>query len=123
MTSSVKLRRICFDTHKYMSDALKHFVMDCYLCGGQIDPVREQWHCEHVLPRQAGGSDDADNLKPAHIECHKPKTAKETNIRAQVRRSADNHYGVRPRKRSWPCGKNTPFRKKINGQVVRRDEG
>jgi 5-methylcytosine-specific restriction endonuclease McrA len=56
----------------------------CYICG---EPIREKiWHCEHVIPLWKGGADDADNMRPAHVLCHKPKSRREAAERAKEKR-------------------------------------
>lgn len=46
----------------------------CHLCKGKIDGVREAWEIEHVIAWELTRDDSDDNLRPAHIDCHKRKT-------------------------------------------------
>lgn len=46
----------------------------CHLCNQKIDGVREAWEIEHVIAWELTRDDGDDNLKPAHIDCHKRKT-------------------------------------------------
>ena len=39
----------------------------CWLCGRTIVG---QVSVDHVLPRSRGGSDDIENLRPAHLTCN-----------------------------------------------------
>ena len=39
----------------------------CWLCGGTITDTVS---VDHVIPRSKGGSDDIDNLRPAHKTCN-----------------------------------------------------
>lgn len=53
----------------------------CHLCGEAIDPDLPSNHpmdltIDHVVPRAAGGSDDLDNLRPAHRACNSAKGAR-----------------------------------------------
>ena len=48
----------------------------CYLCERIIRPG-EVWETEHVLSIGLGGDNSEENLRPAHVECHKVKTAKD----------------------------------------------
>ena len=94
--NSTAMRRRCFVAHRYIHPTLQHFVMNCHICSQVIDPVKESdWVAEHVLPRNCGGSDDTDNVKPAHGSCSTGKTSKEASVRAQVKRGADRHYGIK----------------------------
>ena len=43
----------------------------CCFCGREIDRFRDEWDLHHVLPKKRGGSDHAENLAPAHLECHR----------------------------------------------------
>lgn len=120
--SSTKLRRQCFDNHKY-TDALGRIRMDCHLCNLPIDPVRDEWEAEHVLRRALGGElvpdiDGEGNVQPAHVDCHNRKTKVDVRENAKGKRMSDRHFGI---KRSRGFG-NSRFRKKVSGEVVRRDE-
>lgn len=66
----------------------------CYICGEKIQ--EKTWHCEHVLPIWKGGEDTYENMRPAHVLCHKPKTRREAAERAK-----ENRRG-KPKKPSRP---------------------
>lgn len=91
----------------------------CHICGGRIDGTREAWEADHVIPLEIGGDDSDGNLAPAHVKCHRAKTA-EADIPAiaKARRVAAKHDGTyhRPRRRSG-------LKKKLNGAVVDRKTG
>jgi 5-methylcytosine-specific restriction endonuclease McrA len=40
----------------------------CWLCHQPIDGLPS---ADHVIPRSRGGSDDIENLRPAHLLCNK----------------------------------------------------
>lgn len=68
----------------------------CHLCGGAIG--FKPWEVEHVLPLALGGSNDADNLRPAHVGCHAEKTAKaDVPAIARAERLRQKHSGARPK--------------------------
>lgn len=46
----------------------------CYLCKGAIDGTREAYEIEHVIPWALTQDDSEDNLRLAHVKCHKEKT-------------------------------------------------
>lgn len=57
----------------------------CYLCGNPI-VAGEAWEVEHPDELADGGSDDDADLRPAHVRCHKPKTAEARTARAKRNR-------------------------------------
>jgi 5-methylcytosine-specific restriction endonuclease McrA len=44
-------------------------VYNCYLCQQEFSDD-DEIHVEHVMPRALGGSDDRENLLPAHAACN-----------------------------------------------------
>jgi 5-methylcytosine-specific restriction protein A len=68
----------------------------CHLCTRKIAPG-EEWEVEHVKPRALGGSDTAENLKPAHVDCHAGKTRKERVVIAKADRALKRHVGIKKR--------------------------
>lgn len=68
----------------------------CHLCGDKIDGVREAWEIEHVIAWELTRDDSDDNLRPAHIGCHKTKTHKQDRpaINRAKRREA-KYQGVK----------------------------
>lgn len=74
------------ETQPYgVSDVLKTWGTNCYLCDEPIDleaprgPGIPGWerglHLDHVMPISAGGPDTLDNVKPAHGKCNLRKHA------------------------------------------------
>ena len=92
----------------------------CHICKQPI-LVGQKWQAEHPDPLWAGGSDNLDDLRPAHDLCHKQKSAREAKQRAKETRQRADHLGV-PRKasRPMPHGKNSPTKKTFNHGVVAR---
>lgn len=70
----------------------------CYLCGCIINAGRgEAWEVEHVEAREISGRDDWDNLRPAHVDCHKVKTKQDKAIIAKCNRVRNKHLmGKKP---------------------------
>jgi hypothetical protein len=82
----------------------------CINCGKRIDGSRDQW----VLQRLSDSGDElADNFAPAHAQC--PVSA----------RAAEDSPGAAgkswPRKQSLPFGRKIGFKRKITGEIVKRD--
>ncbi len=89
----------------------------CHLCGVNIIGTAEKWEVEHVLPLEMGGDEakGSDNLQPAHVGCHKGKTAVDAWNLAKAKRREARHLGAnRPRS---PLGHPT-LRRKLDGTVV-----
>lgn len=68
----------------------------CHLCNQKIDGVREKWEIEHVIAWELTRDDSDENLRPAHIGCHKTKTHTQDRpaINEAKRREA-KHQGVK----------------------------
>lgn len=92
----------------------------CHLCGIAINAGRgEAWEVEHVEAREISGRDDWANLRPAHIKCHKVKTAADKKVIAKVNRVRNKHLGIRKPSR-FPGARTSPWKMKIGGGVERR---
>lgn len=83
----------------------------CHICSGRIH-VGEAWEVEHVVPLAQGGEDGGDNLRPAHVKCHKAKSAKDATDTARAKRREAKHLGVRKRSsfKGWQKFDGTPVR-------------
>lgn len=90
----------------------------CHLSGRKIT-AGEPWDCDHIVALVNGGEHRESNLAPALRDKHREKTAGDVAEKATVRRKALAHRGIRKRS-SFPCSKDSPFKKKISGEVVRR---
>ena len=92
----------------------------CHISKRKIDPIRDDWEIEHIIPRWAGGEDTKENMQPALQEYHKEKTAVEAKQRSKSNRVINKHNGFhRPKKQSnW--GKKSKFKKKVSGETVLR---
>jgi hypothetical protein len=66
----------------------------CHLCGLPIKHG-EPWHAEHPKARAVGGKDSYKDLKPAHIDCHKPKTREDVAVIGKIKRTRAAHLGIK----------------------------
>lgn len=41
----------------------------CHLCLKSIE-TQEEYSVDHIIPRSKGGTNDLDNLRPAHRKCN-----------------------------------------------------
>lgn len=68
----------------------------CHLCEQKIDGVREAWEIEHVIAWELTRDDSDDNLRPAHIACHKRKTHEQDRPAInQAKRREAKHLGIK----------------------------
>lgn len=68
----------------------------CHICKGRIG-IGQAWEIEHVTPWALTRDDSDDNLRPAHVKCHKVKTHRHDRpIISKVERIRAKHRG------SWP---------------------
>lgn len=94
----------------------------CVVCREPIPPG-EPFIDEHVIPLELGGSNDKSNRGPAHIACAKHKTQRDRKMIDKAKRVRAKHLGIRKSKSNrstFACSKDSPFKKKISGEVVRR---
>lgn len=93
----------------------------CHLCQIKVIPG-EDWDVSHEIPLEAGGSDTADNWYVAHRKCHRTHTATvDAPLIAKVKRIHQRHIGAKKSRNPLPGGRNSMFKKKMDGSVVRRD--
>lgn len=92
----------------------------CHICGGKIT-VGEAWHVEHVVPLALGGDDEEANWRPAHSKCHKGKTKTDVTAVAKAKRREASHHGIRTTRAPLPFGRQSKWKKKMDGTVVKRE--
>jgi 5-methylcytosine-specific restriction endonuclease McrA len=66
----------------------------CYLCLAKLTSL-EDTQFDHVIPLELGGTDDVENIQPAHAECHRDKTRGDARDIAKMRRrikKEDEHH-------------------------------
>lgn len=87
---------------------------NCHICGGKIQ-VGEAWEVEHCKPFELSYDDSDDNRKPAHVKCHKGKTAIDRVDIARAHRREQKHLGFK-QKQPW----NLKWKRKVSGEVILR---
>lgn len=84
----------------------------CGLCAVRIDPVRDKWALDHIIPLAAGGTDDDENLHPVHVRCHTKKTEQDIERIAKINRVRAKHLGTKTKSqrgfRGWRKFDGTP---------------
>ncbi len=91
----------------------------CQACHMPIAAGRA-WHLDHVIPLSLGGADDPSNLQVLCRSCHRHKTAQDVSALSQAIRREVIHRGATTRWRPLPCGRKSPWKKTLDGRVLRR---
>lgn len=76
---------------------------------------------EHLEPLWRGGSNDLVNRELWCNPCTRPKTATEASQRAKALAVRDKHIGAKKASRAIPGSRNSPWKRKMDGTMVRRD--
>src|SRR4051812_8459592 len=50
----------------------------CVVCKKFVGLERGDAHCDHIIPKAAGGSDDLTNCQTICVRCHAAKTVRES---------------------------------------------
>lgn len=110
-----------------------------------VDRFEKMFHDDHRIPRGLGGSEHVSNRQPLSPEDHREKTKRDVKTIAKSKRvekaqdefrakilartfgeDAPPNMGPKKKdKKTWsgrkmPCGRSSPFTKKMSGAVVRR---
>jgi 5-methylcytosine-specific restriction enzyme A len=89
----------------------------CYLSGRKIGPA-DKWDLEDIVALCNGGENRESNKAPALKDKHKEKTVLDVAEKAKVYATRSKHLGLK--RSSMPGGRNSAWKKKMNGQVVAR---
>lgn len=93
----------------------------CHICGLPIYPVRDRYELDHIIALAAGGTDDDENLAPAHARCHLAKTVSDVERIAKGKRVRAKHLGTQtPTARPIPGSRRSKWKRKFDGTVVPR---
>jgi len=91
----------------------------CEGCGARLKLGEGEY--DHELPDALGGEPTAENCRLLCRVCHKEKTASDVRRIRKADRQRDRHVGaMKDSSRPLPCGRKSPFKKKMNGEVVAR---
>jgi hypothetical protein len=93
----------------------------CHLCSMKVVPG-EDWDVSHDIPLEVGGKDDATNWFVAHRKCHRVHTSTvDAPLIAKVKRIHQKHVGAKKTRSPMPLGRNSKFKRKMDGTIVRRE--
>lgn len=92
----------------------------CEKCQAKLKVGEPEY--DHILPAELGGEADLANCQVLCKACHREKTTKDVRGIRKADRVRDKHTNaVKPSSRPLPGGKKSKWKRKMNGEVVRRD--
>jgi len=93
----------------------------CQTCNMTIQ-AGKPWDIDHILPLALGGTNEPNNLQILCRPCHSAKTTQSDIPRiAKTKRLKAKHLGARSSAhRPIPGSKSSPWKRKMDGSVVRR---
>lgn len=91
----------------------------CKLCKGHL--YVGKFHYDHRVPDAQGGDNSLDNCDVLCVNCHDKKTRVDNSATAKCKRVERKHLGIKTTTKPMPCGRNSKFKRKMNGQIVPRD--
>lgn len=90
----------------------------CEKCTSRLRPGA--YRCDHVITDWMGGEPTLENCQVICRACDLEKTAADQADIAKTKRVQAKHVGASTSRSTFPCGRNSPFKKKLSGEVVRR---
>jgi 5-methylcytosine-specific restriction enzyme A len=93
----------------------------CHICDLRI-LAGEPWEVEHVIALEISGDDSDGNLRPAHVACHRAKTAEDAGRIAKAKRVRAKHIGAHRPKATLPGSKASKWKRTVDGRTIRRGE-
>ena len=105
-------------TRKTKAQAFARADGHCEVCRTRLVPGKFRY--DHILPDVLGGEPTLENCKVQCVACDAPKTADDIRRIRKADRQRDKSSGAIRKRSSLPCGKDSPWKKTINGRVVRR---
>jgi 5-methylcytosine-specific restriction protein A len=95
------------------------FGRTCQMCRQPTD--ERGFDLDHHIPLEIGGDDEEANLRPLCRPCHRLKTAGDVTMIAKAKRREAIHTGAKQRT-GFQTNRSGPFKKRMDGSVVRRDQ-
>lgn len=91
----------------------------CEGCTALLAPARIEY--DHIIPDSLGGEPTLENCRVICAACHRVKTGDDAGNLARALRREAKHIGASaPARRPMPGSRGSPYRKKLNGEVVLR---
>lgn len=92
-------------------------VVDGQRCAAKLTPGKFAY--DHVVADGLRKDNSLDNCAVLCVACHAEKTPDDVRAIAKAKRIERKHNGIRKRS-TFPCSRDSRWRKKINGKVVPR---
>jgi 5-methylcytosine-specific restriction endonuclease McrA len=82
-----------------------------------------EFHYDHIIPDGLGGTPTLENCMVLCLPCHKDKTRLQDNpvMQKADRQRKNIAQGIRTSRKPMPFGRNSPWKKRFDGTVVRRN--
>ena len=96
----------------------------CQSCQAKIHPG-QKWEIDHIIPLALGGPDSLENMQILCKICHKFKTTtQDSTTIAKTKRLKIKHLGakIQSHQSALPCGKNSKWKKRLDGKIVKREQ-
>jgi 5-methylcytosine-specific restriction protein A len=105
-------------SRKTKRERFEHCKGHCEGCGFKLRMGRFEY--DHAKRCELGGDNSFDNCRVLCDLCHNAKTARDLAEIAKSRRIRDRRIGALTSRTPLPCGRNSRWKKKVNGEVVER---
>ena len=92
----------------------------CHRCERKIPPG-DAWIIEHRIALINSGENAESNLCLTCSWCKPAKDAEDVALKSRVARKKAKHLGIEKPKSRLPFSRTSPFKKRLDGTVVRRD--
>ncbi len=89
----------------------------CECCTRKL--LTGDFHYDHEIPDALGGENTLENCRVLCRSCHAVKTKTDVGSIAKANRNFQKSKGIR-KVSKWPNGKNSKWKRKVNGQLVLR---
>jgi 5-methylcytosine-specific restriction protein A len=80
----------------------------------------DKWETDHVVAIINGGQNRETNLQTLLKSCHDTKSKRDVGTKSETYQMRARHLGLKRSSRPMPGGKNSPWKRKVGGGVVRR---
>lgn len=89
-------------------------------CGRRITAA-DKWETDHIIAIINGGENREKNLCTLLKPCHDLKTGKDVAEKSVIYSIRKKYLGIKKKSR-FPGSRDSPFKRKVNGTVVRREK-
>lgn len=111
-----------------LTRAQKQMILDqqewkCAITAEPLIPGTTAIEYDHIIPLAMGGRDEVDNLQAVLKSAHREKTSEDVAKIAKAKRVKAKHTGMETEtSQPLPGSKRSPWKKRMDGTVVRRDQ-